>query len=172
MLSHHHLKGNELSKLYPMMKGNMSITSSVISSTFCYFKWSYSLRYSPRGRRSPPSRSISPPPRRGRSISRPPSYRRSRRNSPYGNGSLYNSSLNDFLLVASELLCLEYGYCCLVFLAEVKVREPKYKRLEHEMEANGVAAKSYPLCMNVVVMSNCEQSGVGSGTELSVAVFL
>ena len=37
----------------------------------------------------------------------------------------------------------------------------EYKWLEHEMEANSVAAKWYPLCMNLVVMSNCEQSGVG-----------
>ncbi|XP_061371399.1 serine/arginine-rich splicing factor RSZ21 isoform X1 [Gastrolobium bilobum] len=40
--------------------------------------------YSPRGRRSPRRRSITPP--RGRSYSRSPPYRRSRRDSPYANG--------------------------------------------------------------------------------------
>ncbi|XP_071691010.1 serine/arginine-rich splicing factor RSZ21-like [Rutidosis leptorrhynchoides] len=50
-----------------------------------YGRRSYSPRYSPLGRRSPPRRSISP--RRGRSYSRsPPPYRRARRDSPYGNG--------------------------------------------------------------------------------------
>ncbi|KAK7361914.1 hypothetical protein VNO77_04006 [Canavalia gladiata] len=41
--------------------------------------------YSPRGRRSPRRRSISPP-HRGRSYSRSPPYRHSRRDSPYANG--------------------------------------------------------------------------------------
>ncbi|PWA71427.1 serine/arginine-rich splicing factor RSZ21A [Artemisia annua] len=58
-----------------------------------YGRRSYSPRYSPRGRRSPPRRSISPP-RRGRSISRsPPPYRRSRRDSPYGNGYVPKKAL-------------------------------------------------------------------------------
>lgn len=42
--------------------------------------------YSPRGRRSPRRRSITPPYHRGRSYSRSPPYRRSRRISPYANG--------------------------------------------------------------------------------------
>ncbi|KAI3516306.1 hypothetical protein L1887_15220 [Cichorium endivia] len=45
---------------------------------------SYSPRYSPRGKRSPPPRR-STSPRHGRSYSRSPPYRSSRRDSPYGN---------------------------------------------------------------------------------------
>jgi len=41
--------------------------------------------YSPRGRKSPPRHSITPP-RRGRSYSRSPPYRRARHDSPYANG--------------------------------------------------------------------------------------
>ncbi|GJQ89306.1 hypothetical protein Tco_0000445 [Tanacetum coccineum] len=54
---------------------------------------SYSPRYSPRGRRSPPPRHSISPLRRGRSYSRsPPPYRRARRDSPYGNGGKMESS--------------------------------------------------------------------------------
>ncbi|GKE91968.1 hypothetical protein Tco_1573063, partial [Tanacetum coccineum] len=53
----------------------------------CLVYRSYSPRYSPRGRRSPPRRRSVSPLRISRSYSRlPPPYCRARRDSPYGHG--------------------------------------------------------------------------------------
>lgn len=56
-----------------------------LSSDIVFLMFYFIRSYSPRGRRSPRPRSITPP-LRGRSNSRSPPYRHARRVSPYANG--------------------------------------------------------------------------------------
>ncbi|XVF44035.1 hypothetical protein PTKIN_Ptkin02bG0087900 [Pterospermum kingtungense] len=91
--------------------------------------------YSPRGRRSPRRRSITP--RRGRSYSRSPSYRHSRRDSPYANGveaattctNLIDDHLSDDYGQSSEG---RKGEVSLVSLGKVKAIEVSRRGMEND----------------------------------------
>ena len=64
---------------------SLDIMSLYFKSWWLFVFVSHCRSLSPRGRRSPRRRSVTPP-RRGRSYSRSPPYRRARHDSPYANG--------------------------------------------------------------------------------------